>query len=146
MTIGGNYYLRDYSFILIYNKNNKSLFQHEHAIFISDYFIRKKRNSSHLYIDGTSVYQKWFKQLIVILYYDGELKKRLQSLFALTNNKKENWYDLLFNKIYDIITLNKTKNLALQSFTVDFESDLINATKRVFKKSKCVVYYYHYKE
>ena len=102
------------------------------------------RNSSHWYIDGTFVYPKGFKHLIVILYYDYELKKRFPGLFALTNNKKENGYDLLFNKIYDIITLNKTKNLALQSFTVDFESGLINAVKRVFNNCKSVGCYYHY--
>ena len=66
--------MRDYSLTLIYN-NNKPLFQHEHAIFISDYFRRKMRNSSHWYIDGTFVYPKGFKQLIVILYYDDDLKK-----------------------------------------------------------------------
>ena len=47
-------------------------------------------------------------------------------------------------KIYDIITLNKTKNLSLQSFTVDFESGLINATNKVFNKCKCAGCYYHY--
>ena len=47
-------------------------------------------------------------------------------------------------KIYDIITLNKTKNLSLQSFTVDFESDLINETNKVFNKCKCAGCYYHY--
>ena len=71
--------MRDYSFTLIYNKNNKSLFQHEHAIFISDYFIRKMRNSLHWYIDGTFIYPKGFNQLIVILNYDDELKKDSQT-------------------------------------------------------------------
>ena len=52
---------------MVYNKSNKSMFQHEHIIFISDYFIKKLNTAKHFYIDGTFVYPKDFKQLIVIL-------------------------------------------------------------------------------
>ena len=97
---------------MLYNKDNISLFQHEHIIYVSDYFIKKLNKSSHFYIDGTFVYPKGFKQLIVILYYDSDLNKRFPGLFALINNKKENGYLELFRKIYDIISINKTKEIS----------------------------------
>ena len=81
---------------MAYNKSNKSLFQHEHAIFISDYFINKLNISKHFYIDETLVFPKGFKQLIVILYLDENVNKRFSGLFALINNKK----DILFKKLY----------------------------------------------
>ncbi len=61
LTIGGNQFLRDYNLIMAYNQSNKSLFQHEHAIFISDYFIKKLNRSKHFYIEGTFDFPKRFK-------------------------------------------------------------------------------------
>ena len=143
-TLEGNQYLRDYNYTMLYNKDNISLFQHEHIIYVSDYFIKKLNKSSHFYIDGTFVYPKGFKQLIVILYYDSDLNKRFPGLFALINNKKENGYLELFRKIYDIISINKTKEISLKSYTIDFEIGLINVCKSIFKNVKCVGCYYHY--
>ena len=63
VTLGGNQFLRDYSITMAYNKSNKSIFQHELAIYISDYFIKKLNTSKHFYIDGTFVFPKGYKQL-----------------------------------------------------------------------------------
>ena len=38
-TLDGKQFMRDYTITMLYKKNNKDLFQHEHIIFISDYFI-----------------------------------------------------------------------------------------------------------
>ena len=46
-------YLRDYSYITLYKKSGKSQFIHEHFIFISNYFIKKLRQTKHIYINGT---------------------------------------------------------------------------------------------
>ena len=96
LTIGGTQLLRDYNLTMVYNKSNKSMFQHEHIIFISDYFIKKLNTAKHFYIDGTYVNSKDFKQLIVILYVDENLNKKFPGLFALINNKKEEGYYILF--------------------------------------------------
>ena len=82
-----------------------------HVIYISDYFIKKLNNATHFYIDGTFIYPPDFKQLIVILYYDNIIKKRMAGLFALINNKKENGYLHLFKRIKDIITIDNTTEL-----------------------------------
>ena len=56
-------YLRDYSYITLYNKSGKSQFMNEHFIFISNYFIKKLRQALHIYIDGTFLYPPGFAQL-----------------------------------------------------------------------------------
>ena len=79
------------------------------------------------YIDYTFIFPKDFRQLIVILYYDENVKKRFPELYALINNKREEGYYFLFKKIYDILTLEGTKELRLRTYTTDFELGLINA-------------------
>ena len=48
-------------------------------------------------------------------------------MFALINNKKENGYLHLFQRIKDILTIENSTELKLSSYTVDFEKRLINA-------------------
>jgi len=40
-----------------------------------------------------------FKKLIVILYYDDIINKRMAGMFALINKKKENGYFHLFQRM-----------------------------------------------
>ena len=63
-------FLRDYTYSNLYNKSGKTLFLHEHMIFISNYFIKQLNASEHIYIDRTFIFPPRFKQLIVILYRD----------------------------------------------------------------------------
>ena len=63
-------FLRDYSFKYIYNKKGNKLIEHEHVIFISNFFIKKLGESDHYYIDGTFVFPKGFKQMLIILTKD----------------------------------------------------------------------------
>ena len=137
-------FLRDYSYTTIYNKSGNSQFIHEHMIFVSNYFIRKLRESKHFYIDGTFLYPKGFSQLIVILYIDDKSGKRYLGLFALIGNKKEEGYKYLFSKIKYILTLENSSPLKLQIYFIDFEKALINATKEIFSKSRQIGCYYHY--
>ena len=81
---------------MAYNKSNKNLFQHNHANFISDYFKKKLNTLKHFYIDGTFVFPKGFKQLIIIFYLDENVNKRFPGLLALINKKKEDRYIILF--------------------------------------------------
>ena len=103
------------------------MFEHEHIIYISSYFIRKLRAAEHFYIDGTFVFPHGFKKLIAILYKDNNKNIRFPGAFALINNKNEAGYLELFTSIYKIITLENTKELNLKSFTTNFETGLINA-------------------
>ena len=92
LTKDNNYFLRDYTNTLLYNKTGKNQFKHEHMIYVSIFFIRKLNSVRHWYGDGTFVYPKDFSQLIVILYKDDKLNRRFSGLFALINNKKYEGY------------------------------------------------------
>ena len=56
----GKFYLREYINKLLYYKNGKKLFRHEHIIYSSDFFIKKITKSIHWYIDGTFLFPKDF--------------------------------------------------------------------------------------
>ena len=87
--------MRDYSITMLYKKNNKELFKHEHIIFVSRFLINKLIKEEHYYIDGTFNYSSEFKQLLVIIYHDKEKNKRFPGLFALTNNKHKKYFNYL---------------------------------------------------
>ena len=143
-TLNQKLYLRDYTFKGIYSKNGKNIIEHEHIIYVSDFYIKKMAESPHFYIDGTFVYPSDFKQLIVILFYDIYINKRIPGLFALINNKTEPGYIELFKSIYNIITVEKTVNLKLESYTTDFEDALMNAIELIFPDKRKVGCYFHY--
>ena len=65
-------------------------------------------------------------------------------MFTLINNKKEEWYNILFKKIYNILTIEETKDLKLISCTTDFDKGLINSLSNTFKNARLVGCYYHY--
>ena len=137
-------FLRDYSYITLYNASGKSQFIHEHFIFISNYFIKKLIQAEHLYIDGTFIFPPGFIQLIVILYRDDNSGVRYPGLFALINNKKFEGYKYLFEKINFLITIENTIKSNFQSYTIDFERALINATNIIFENKRQVGCFYHY--
>ena len=137
-------FLRDYTYKTIYSKDGNSIINHEHVIYVSDFYIKKLRESKHFYIDGTFVYPKGFKQLIVILYYDQNLEKRYPGVFALINNKTENGYKNLFKSIFEIITIENSKDLKLESYSTDFEVGLMNALEEVFPNKRKIGCFFHY--
>ena len=143
-TLENETFLRDYSYITLYNTSGKSQFEHEHMIFISNYFINKLLEATHIYIDGTFLFPDGFKQLIVILYRDENSGVRYPGLFALINNSKYEGYKYLFEKIKFLLTLESSRNLNLVSYSIDFEKALIKATTKVFNNIRQVGCFYHY--
>ena len=144
LTKDSNFFMRDYTNTLLYNKTGKNQFIHEHMIFVSNFFIRKLNTSKHWYVDGTFVYPKDFSQLIVILYKDENLNRRFPGLYALINNKKYEGYLYMFKKIINILTIEETTELSLESYTLDFEIALQNAFSTLLPNRRCVGCYYHY--
>ena len=132
-TKNGFEYLKDYSYTYIYNKSGKTHFLHEHAIFCSDFFIKKLRTSKHWYIDCTFIVPPNFKQMLVIMYRDEISGVRYPGLFAILNNKKKEGYMLIFKKIKDIITIENSKELSLISYSVDYEQSLLDTCRTIFK-------------
>ena len=65
-------------------------------------------------------------------------------MYALINNKKEEGYYLLFKKIYDILTIEGTKELKLKTYTTDFELALLNSLEKVFIGKRRIGCFFHY--
>ena len=65
----------------------EKLFFYKYIKYLSNYFIKKLRNVKHWYMDGTWIYTKEFKKLIIMSYYYEIGKKRFPWLYALINNK-----------------------------------------------------------
>ena len=66
-------------------------------------------------------------------------------MFDIIKNKKEEGYNILFNKIHNILTINESKELNLISYTTHFEKGLINSLSKIFKNLRSVGCNYHYK-
>ena len=66
------------------------------------------------------------------------------NFFALINNKKYEGYNLLFNKIKYVLTIENSTDLKLESYTLDFEIALQNTMSNLFPNQRCIGCYYHY--
>ena len=64
--------------------------------------------------------------------------------FLHINNKKFEGYKYLFEKINFLITIENTIKSNFQSYTIDFERALINATNIIFENKRQVGCFYHY--
>ena len=53
--------------------------------------------------------------------------KVILSIFVILNSKTQMSYEIIFNEIYRIISLNNNSSLTLQLYTVDYEISLENA-------------------
>ena len=101
-------FLRDYTLKLIYNEKGNKLIMHEHAIFLSNYFLKCLQLSSHYYIDGTYIFPKDFNQLLVIQFIHNQYNIRIPGCFILINNKTEAGYKYMFKILYNILTNENT--------------------------------------
>ena len=62
----------------------------------------------------------------------------------MIKNKTEAGYLELLSSIYNIITIEKTKNLKLESYTTDFEIGLMDALDKIFPNVRKVGCFFHY--
>ena len=131
-TKDNNTFLQNYCYTILYDNNKKKFFEHKHFIYMSDFFINRLKNAKHFYIDGTFVIPNDFMQVIIILYYDEELNKKYPGAYLGLNNKSEISYIKAFLEFKNILTNYGKDNLALLSYTTDFEKALMNACEYVF--------------
>ena len=143
-TIDGNMYLKDVSNSYIYMSNGKEMFWHKHIIWCSDFFINRMKTTKHLYIDGTFITTKDFKQLIIIMFFDDSSKRKIPGSYILLNNKNESGYLKALSEFRRLITIENTEKLNLTSISTDFENGIINAIKLVFPEIRHVGCLFHY--
>ena len=81
--------------------------------------------------------------MIIILYHDDELNIRAPGCYILLNNKSEISYTKVFKKFRKIISIENSREFALQTYTTDFETALVNSLKKIFPNARRVGCYYH---
>ena len=99
--------------------------------------------AEHFYIDATFT-TKDFYQLLVIMAYYQLIDVKVPCAYILMNNKSQISYEIVLNKLKDIITYNNNIELKVISISTDFEVALINVTKIVFKNIRHVGCLFHY--
>ena len=59
------------------------MYWHRHIIWISNYNIKRISNSLHFYLDATYVSTKEFYQLLILMYFDNNSKKKYQGIYII---------------------------------------------------------------
>ena len=75
-------------------------------------------------------------ETLVILYIDLYTGIKAPGLFVTLNSKNQRSYEIKFNDIKEILTNNNKFPLALQTYTIDYESALENALSTFFPEAR----------
>ena len=70
-------YLKDVYNSYIYNTKGDNMYWYRHIIWVSNYNIKKIRYSFHYYLDATYVLTKEFYELLILIYFDINSKKKI---------------------------------------------------------------------
>ena len=113
-------YLKDVENKYIYNANTKEYHWHRHICWMSNFNINRMRFAKHFYIYFTYIATKEYYQLCIIMYFDETANKKIPGVFLLINNKFESSYILALKAIKNLLTINDTINISLESITCYF--------------------------
>ena len=67
----------------------------------------------------------------------------IPGVYVIMNNKKENTYKEILNKIKDLITCNNKFPLKVNTITIDFEHGIIYSVKNVFPNTQVIGRLFH---
>ena len=70
-------YLKDVYNSYIYNTKGDNMYWHRRIIWVSNYNIKRIRYSFHYYLDATYVSTKEFYELLILIYFDINSKKKI---------------------------------------------------------------------
>ena len=104
------------------------------------------RKSNHLFIGGAWYKPSGFVQILIILYKDTIINKKIPGCFIITVNKKYKIYKAVLESFKSILTQNDIFDLSIKSITVDDEIALNNAVNGLFPNINKFNCYYHYKK
>ena len=143
-TIDGQIYMREFKHTYLYNNDGNKIINHEHIIYISPFQIKKILTAPHLYFDCTFIYPKDFIRLLIVLYFDNDIKKRAPGCYILLNNKSEKGYICALQSFKNIITLEGSTELSFISYTTDYEMALYKALENIFPGRRRIGCFFHY--
>jgi hypothetical protein len=109
----------------------------------SSYHIINIFQTHHLYIDGTFLTMKEFYQKLITMYYHEKIEKKIPGCFILINSKEKNSYITALNSYNTLITKENTKLNNIYTICTDFEINLIEDIKLVFKDVRHVSSLFH---
>ena len=89
----GSTILKEYNCFYSYNKNSADSILNIYAIWMSDLMISHVRKSKHIFIDCTWYQPQGFKQILVILFKDIIINKKIPCCFMILNNKRYEIYE-----------------------------------------------------
>lgn len=111
---------------------------------MSNFHANMIKKSHHLYIDGTFLTTKEFYQLIIFMYYNEDIKKKIPGFFILVNTKEESSYNKILTTFKNLLYINNDE-ISMNIWTIcsDFESGLVNSIKNIFTKTRHVGCLFH---
>jgi len=78
------------------------------------------------------------------MFYDKFSQKKIPTIYILTNNKFQKSYEIIFEKVKNIIKIENTEDIEWISICVDFEIALSNEINKIFKEVRIVGCLFHY--
>ena len=137
--------LREFRSLYIHINKNSKLILCEYIIWGNDENIARMRISKNYYIDATFHTPPLYKQLLIFMYKDVLTNLKIPGLYILMNGNKEEFYNLIFKDIIDIITLQNKYSISIDTIVTDSEKGLINVIKKFFPTTRRISCLYHYK-
>ena len=128
---------------LVY-KNRRVFF--ECFIFGNDFFLQRIRNSKNLFIDANYKHPKDFSQILIIMYYDFQIERKVPALYIIMNRKFESAYEAVFKAFIELITFGDSLEFSFDTITTDNEDAINFALEKVFPNSQRILCYFHYKQ
>ena len=138
--------LREFRSLYIHINKNSKLILCEYIIWGNDENIARMRISKNYYIDATFHTPPLYKQLLIFMYKDVLTNLKIPGLYILMNGNKEEFYNLIFKDIIDIITLQNKYSISIDTIVTDSEKGLINVVKKFFPTTRRISCLYHYKQ
>ena len=65
-------------------------------------------------------------------------------MYITLNSKTKVAYEIIFNDIKQIIAVNGTMPILMQTYTIDYEKALENALKKIFPSQRRIGCFFHY--
>ena len=143
-TIDGNPFLQKHVFKYLNYKNRR--LRLEYFIWGNDFFISRCRNSKNIFVDGTYHYPATFTQLLIIMYYDDLLLRKIPVFYILMNNKSESAYNDIFKSVKEILSFGLNYKFNFDTITTDNEDALNNSINKNFPHTQRISCYFHYQQ
>ena len=80
------------------------------------------------------------------MYKDLLTNLKIPDIYILMKGNKEEFYNIVFKDVIDIITLQNKYTIKIIAVVIDSEKSLINTVKKFFIKTRRISCLYHYKQ